>query len=307
MTHEHDHGDETNENCDCGGDCGCASAPYADGEEYDEIHEEPDPQLDPTKSPGFGRSLDSLADIEVSRDVTLGQVDPDELTASDTDPVADASARDLLADLESGSKKDRRRAALALAETDEPEAVVAELARAAVDDEDDDVRQFAVESLAKLRAEDAGDVARAVSYDDDDPWVRAEAVVALDRIDRERYAERMEDALDDDHHAIRRNGLISLFKLRGEDVLDDAIEMATDPSERVREWAAHVLGGIDDDRARRTLEGLATTDDSDIVALTARHARSADPDRFRRRFTGAMEEGDSLLPGEDLLNRQPTL
>ncbi|WP_433630117.1 HEAT repeat domain-containing protein [Halomicrococcus sp. NG-SE-24] len=308
--HQHDHDanrDDAPQDCGCGGDCRCTSDPYDDEPEYAEVEEDPDPQLDPTSSPGVGHTLDSLADIEVSRDVTLGEVAPDELTAGDTDPVADDSARELLDDLAEGSRKDRRRATLALAETDGSEAVVAALSSVALGDDDADVRQFAVESLAKLRAEGAGDVALAVSRDDDDPWVRAEAVVALDRIDREAYADRMDEALSDDHHASRRNALISLFKLRGEDVLDDAIEMATDPSERVREWAAHVLGGIDDDRARRTLEGMAISDDSDIVALTARHARSVDPDRFRRRFTGAMAEGDTLLPGEDLLNRQPNL
>lgn len=300
--HEREH------ECGCGDECGCgAGDPYSGAPDYEEVEEEPDPQLDPTSSPGYGHTLDSLADIEVGRDVTLGEVDPDELTASDTDPVADASARELLDDLAAGTRKERRRATLALAETDGSEAVVTALSRVALDDDDADVRQFAVESLAKLRAEDAGEVALAVSREDDDPWVRAEALVALDRIDRERYADRMAEALADDHHAARRNAIISQFKLRGEDVLDDAIELATDPSERVREWAAHVLGGIDDDRARRTLEGLATSDDSDIVALTARHARSVDPDRFRRRFTGAMAEGDTLLPGEDLLNRQPNL
>lgn len=303
----HDH--EQDHDCGCGSECGCGSAsdPYSDAPGYEEVEEEPDPQLDPTSSPGYGHSLDSLADIEVGRDVTLGEVDPDELTASDTDPVADASARELLDDLAEGTRKERRRATLALAETDGSEAVVATLSRVALGDDDEDVRQFAVESLAKLRAEDAGEVALTISRNDDDPWVRAEALVALDRIDRERYADRMAEALDDDHHAARRNAIISQFKLRGEDVLDDAIELATDPSERVREWAAHVLGGIDDDRARRTLEGLATSDDSDIVALTARHARSVDPNRFQRRFTGAMAEGDTLLPGEDLLNRQPNL
>ncbi|EMA46051.1 HEAT repeat domain-containing protein [Halococcus saccharolyticus] len=303
MSHNHDH----DHDCGCDSGCGCESNPYSDDPEYEEIEEEPDPQLDPRKSPGFDHTLDSLADIEVGRDVTLGEMTPDELTASDTDPVADASARELLADLEDGSKTERRRATLALAETDGSAAVVSALSQVALGDDDSDVRQFAIESLAKLRADDAGDVALAISHDDEDPWVRAEALVALDRIDREGYAERMEAALTDDHHAARRNALISLFKVRGEDIEDDAIEMATDPSERVREWAAHVLGGIDDDRARRTLEGMATSDDSDIVALTARHARSVDPARFRRRFTGAMEEGDTLLPGEDLLNRQPTL
>lgn len=309
MSQEHDHDHGQNHECSCGGDCGCSNSsdPYSDDPEYDEVEEDPDPQLDPTNSPGFGHSLDSLADIEVSRDVTLGEVDPDELTAGDVEPVADDSDRELLKDLMDGSRKERRRATIALGETTGSDPVVKALSSVAISDDDADVRQFAVESLAKLRADDAGDIALAVSYDDEDPWVRAEAVVALDRIDREGYADRMDEALSDDHHATRRNALISLFKVRGEDLLDDAIEMATDPSERVREWAAHVLGGIDDERARRTLEGMATSDDSDIVALTARHARSVDPDRFRRRFTGAMEEGDTLLPGEDLLNRQPNL
>lgn len=303
----HDHGGDANHDCGCGSDCGCSSDPYGDDPEYEEAEEDPDPQLDPTNSPGYGNSLDSLADIEVGRDVTLGQVDPDELTAGDVEPVADDSDRELLEDLMDGSRKERRRATIALGETTGSEPVVRALSSVAVSDDDPDVRQFAVESLAKLRADDAGEVALSVSRDDEDPWVRAEAVVALDRIDREKYEARMDEALTDDHHASRRNAIISLFKLRGEDVLDDAIELATDPSERVREWAAHVLAGIDDDRARRTLEGLATSDDSDIVALTARHARSVDPDRFRRRFTGAMAEGDTLLPGEDLLNRQPNL
>lgn len=283
------------------------SDPYSNEEDYDEIEETPDPQLDPRRSPGFGGEPDAIEDIDVGRDVTLGEMDPDELTAADTDPVADASPRELIADLRNGSKKDRQRAALALADTDGPESVVAALAGVALGDDDADVRQFAVESLAKLRADRAGDVAMEISREDEDPWVRAEAIVALDRIDRERYEDRMEEALADDHHAIRRNAVISLFKLRGEDALDDVLPLAGDPSERVREWVAHVLGGIDDDRARRTLEGMAISDDSELVALTARRARSVDPDRFRRRFTGAMEEGDSVLPGEDLLNRQPKL
>lgn len=305
--HDHEHG------CGCtdgnGGDSeGHACGAGGHGRDAEEATDgPPDPQLDPTRSPGFDRErVESLADIEVGRDVTLGEMDPEELTASDTDPVADASARDLLDDLDGGSKTERRRATLALADTEGSDAVVTALSRAALGDDDPDVRQFAVESLGKLGGERAAEAAREVSRDDD-PWVRAEAIVTLDRLDREAHADRMEAALDDDHHATRRNAVISLFKLRGEAVLDDVLPLAGDPSERVREWVAHVLGGIDDDRARRTLEGMAISDDSDIVAITARRARSVDPHRFQRQFTGAMEESETLLPGEDLLNRQPTL
>ncbi len=59
----------------------------------------------------------------------------------------------------------------------------------------------------------------------------------------------IEAALDDEHHAARRNALVSLFKLRGEDACDALVAAADDPSERVREWAAHLLGGVETNRA----------------------------------------------------------
>jgi hypothetical protein len=68
-----------------------------------------------------------------------------------------------------------------------------------------------------------------------------------------------------------------------------------------------MLGGIDDERARAALEEAADRDDSQLVRATASRALAADPDRFRRKFTGAMEGGKQPLPGEDRLNRQPDL
>ncbi|WP_380680418.1 HEAT repeat domain-containing protein [Salinigranum sp. GCM10025319] len=273
----------------------------------------PDPQLHPERSPGFGEDPAGLEDIEVDRDVTIGEASPEELRASDTEPVEDASWETLLAVLAGDDVVERRRVALALAErgdaldTEEVETVVRGLARAATTDDDDEVRQFAVEALGKLGEGDgvAIETARTLC-DDPEPWVRAEAVVALDRLDRAGNEDVLRAALDDDHHAPRRNAAISLFKLHGEDALDLLLAQVDDPSDRVREWAAHLLGGIDDDRARAALDRL-TDDDRDIVRRTAARALEVDAGSFRRQFGGAIDGTETTLPGEDELNRQPDL
>jgi hypothetical protein len=283
----------------CGGD--------GSDHEHPEAEEPPDPQLDPERSPGFGADHAGLDDIEVDRDVTIGEATLRELRSSDVTPIVDESTAEQVERLLEGDHVERRRAALALSEARPTETVVAALARAARTDDDADVRQFAVESLGNLGGERAGEVALAVSRDDD-PWVRAEAVVALDRLDRERHADRIEAALDDDHHAVRRNAAISVFKRQGEGARDILLDLADDPSERVREWAAHLLAGVDDERAEATLRAIAGDEtEPQVVRSTAARALEADPGRFRRQFTGALDRGDTTLPGEDHLNRQPDL
>ena len=300
------------EDCACGGDCACGDGGgHAHGHDHDHGHaapegEEPDPQLDPTRSPGYGTDHRGFEDIEVSRDVVIGTATPAELTASDTEPYADDAVESLLDDLIEGGSVERRRAALALGERESSPRVVEALTAVARADEDDDVRQFAVESLAALGGDRAADAILVAAREDADPWVRAEAVISLDRLDREGYADALWDALDDDHHAVRRNAMVSMFKLRGEGATDVLLAGLSDPSERVREWAAHMLGGVDDDRAREALAARAESDGSEIVRLTARNALAADPARFRRRFQGAAGR-DVTLPGEDLLNRTPDL
>ncbi|WP_254546346.1 HEAT repeat domain-containing protein [Halomarina pelagica] len=266
----------------------------------------PDPRLHPERSPGFGEHPGGLAAIEVDRDVTIGEASPEELSVSDTTPVADRDAEALCRTLEGGSVVERRRAALALADAGADDGRVGRALAGAASDDDPEVRQFAVESLGKRGGEVAADAARRL-VDDPDPWVRAEAVVTLDRLDRAAHRDRIEDALDDDHHAARRNATISLFKLRGEGALDVLLERADDPSERVREWAVHLLGGVDDDRARVTLDAAAESDESDLVRATAARALEVDPGSFRRQFSGALDEEDTVLPGEDALNRRPDL
>ncbi|WP_135807025.1 HEAT repeat domain-containing protein [Halorussus marinus] len=265
----------------------------------------PDPQLDPERSPGFDAEPAGLEDIEVDRDVTIGEATPAELAASDTEPVADDEVADLLDSLAGDEVVERRRAALALADREPAPAIVEAVSAAARTDDDAEVRQFAVEALAKLGGSVAAETALALT-DDPEPWVRAEAVVALDRLDRAAHEPAIEAALDDDHHAVRRNAAVSLFKRRGEGALSVLLGLVDDPSERVREWAAHLLGGIDDERAEEALARLAD-DESDIVRKTAARAREVDAGSFRRQFTGALEETDRTLPGEDDLNRTPNL
>ena len=267
-----------------------------------------DPRVHPEQSPGFGVDHAGLADIEVSReDVEIGEASPRELAATDVSRIASDTAREKLERLATGDAVERQRAALALAEEERGPAIVEALVTAGLEDDEADVRQFAVEALAKLGGERAGPAAVEIAADVD-PWVRAEAVVALDRIDREQYADRIERALGDDHHAVRRNALVSVFKRRGEAALDPLLDAVDDESERVREWAAHLLAGVDDDRAREALARLASDEtEPQVVRSTAARALEADPGRFRRQFSGALDRGDTTLPGEDQLNRQPDL
>jgi HEAT repeat protein len=266
-----------------------------------------DPRVHPEQSPGFGEDPEGLADIEVDRDVTIGEATPRELSATDLSPVASDSATEKIEALCEGDVVERRRSALALGEESPSEAVIEALVSVGLQDDDADVRQFSVESLGELGGERARGAAVAC-LDDDDPWVRAEAVVALDRLDRVEYESAIEAALSDEHHAVRRNAAVSLFKIRGEGLLDVLLEQTRDDSERVREWAAHLLGGIDNDRAEQRLAEVAD-DDSEpkVVRSTAARALEVDPGKFRRQFTGGIENDSSQLPGESRLNRRPDL
>jgi HEAT repeat protein len=266
-----------------------------------------DPRVHPEQSPGFGEEHDGLEDIEVSRNVNIGEATPRELQATDITPVASEAAAEKIGDLRDGDIVERRRAALALAEESRSETVVEALVQFGLNDEDADVRQFAVEALGELGGERAG-AAAVATLDDEDPWVRAEAVVALDRIDRQAYEAQIEAAVDDDHHAVRRNAAVSLFKLRGAETLELLLDQSRADSERLREWAAHLLAGVDDERAEERLRELAA-DESEprVVRSTAARSLDADPGKFRRQFTGGTENDSADRPGESRLNRRPDL
>lgn len=272
----------------------------------------PDPKLSPTRSPGFGADAVDLSEIEVSREVTLGTADPATFTATDVEPVAGATVADLRDALRAADRIERRRAAVALSKRPPTDEAVDPLLTAALEDPDADVRQFAVEALATHADETARRAVEAVAADEN-PWVRAEAVVALDAIDRDGARDVVERRLDDDHPAVRRNAMISTYRARGDDALDALLSGLGDPDERVREYAAELLGGLDDDRARRALAAVAAEDESALVRATADRALggAGTPARGRGRSPGTNRGRTSVPPGDDVdgddLNRSPDL
>lgn len=274
----------------------------------------PDPRLDPARSPGVGSGNRDVSEIDVGRNVTLGTATPGELTATDTEPVADATVAELCDALAHADAVDRRRAAVALSRRPPSDEAVEPLSMAARRDRDADVRQFAVEALV-THADGRTVEAIEAATEDEDPWVRAEAIVALDNVDREANASLIEAALDDGHPAVRRNAMISLYKLRGSGALATLLSGLDDPGERVREWAAELLGGIDDDRARRALSETAAADDSAIVRATAEralgHEVGAPPEGRRTNSGGANHRQTPANPGggtgADDLNEPPDL
>lgn len=266
-----------------------------------------DPRVDPEQSPGFGEDPEGLADIEVDRDVTIGEASPRELQATDLSPVVDDSVASKIDALENGDVVERRRNALALGDAEDGEAAVTALASRGLADPDADVRQFSVEALGQIGGDRAAKAAVG-ALDDENPWVRAEAIVALDRIDRAAHESDIEAGLEDDHHAVRRNAAVSLFKRRGEAMRETLLGQTRDESERVREWAAHLLAGVEGETVDRRLAEMAG-DESEpkVVRSTAARSLEVDAGKFRRQFTGGTEDQSSARPGESRLNRRPDL
>lgn len=210
--------------------------------------------------------------VEQVRDITLGSARPEDYSATDTAPVADASVADLRAEATDGDPADRRRAVLALAERDADDVVREDLATLARTDPDDQVRQFAVEALAKVGGDPA--VARELLAEDDDQWVRAEATVALDRMAREEHEAVFEDLLDDEASAVRRNALISLTRIRGEATREACLHALEDPDDRVREWAAKLLGAHDEDPEVEAALVAVAEDETEVDVVRETAARS---------------------------------
>ncbi|MFB6162263.1 MAG: HEAT repeat domain-containing protein [Halococcoides sp.] len=209
-------------------------------------------------------------EVAVDReDIQMGTASEADFVAADTDPVADDETAALIDRLRAEAATDRQRAALALADRTPTPAVIDALSERARTDPDPTVRQFAVEAIGDLAETTPEAVQSALT--DADPWVRAEAVVALDHLDRSGHASRIEDALHDDHHAVRRNAMISLWKNRGDDAREEILALVDDDSDRVREWVAELLGRIDHPDTTAALKTLQT-DETSVVAKTAAHA-----------------------------------
>ncbi|MDR5656438.1 HEAT repeat domain-containing protein [Halodesulfurarchaeum sp. HSR-GB] len=232
------------------------------------------------------------------RGVRLGTAEPADYSAADTTPVEDASIEELAAMLEDSAAPTRRRAVLALARRNPEPAVIRTLAELARSDPDDQVRQFAVEATGKLDGDPQ--VALDLLEADADPWVRAEAAVALDRLARDAHETTFETLLEDEAVGVRRNALISLVRIRGDGARDLLLEALDDPSDRVREWAVKLLGGFDDDETVRTALKRVLDDETEIevvreTAARSLGARGQDVEDLLEDGTGTASADDHML------------
>lgn len=240
----------------------------------------------------------------------------------ETDHMAEATLRDALTD---GERQVRRDATLALIDRAEEGGLNDDTRRALAErvenDGDADVRQFAVEALGVAGVGHSDETLRS-ALDDEDEWVRAEAVVALSRVAPDATAV-FEDLVSDDSPWVRRNALIALAKT-GDVPQSTLVErLKSDPHPAVREYAAAYLGDLADkddpegasdllaavlardpdafvrakaatglgdlgtERAERALEQEGLNDRSDDVRRAAKRAlaavRGIDPDRIGTR------------------------
>jgi HEAT repeat protein len=224
---------------------------------------------------------------------------------------------DLRRRLREGDAGERECAALGLVDVasdgDLATDTVALLRQVVTDGDDPRVRQFAVEALGYAPG-DLGRDAIERALDDPEPWVRAEAVVALCRVDP--TADAIREALEDEAGWVRRNAVVALGKtgeastdLLVDRITDDphdavreyacqylrddpadvercvrvlAAVLARDPGAFVRAKAADSLGDLGTDRAIEALQEFGVSDRSDDVQRAAKqalaHARGVDPE-----------------------------
>jgi len=187
-------------------------------------------------------------------------------------PAADeATLRDHLGDPDPMA---RREAALGLVDAAvdglDP-ATVDALADRVETDPDADVRQFAVEALGNATAAPAR--LRAATEDDDE-WVRAEAVVALSRARGEAATDSLRERLDDRSGFVRRNALIALGKVGTADADLLRERLKSDRHAAVREYAAEFLGHTPGDVAE-TVTVLAAVLARDPEALVRANAATS--------------------------------
>lgn len=233
-----------------------------------------------------------VQDPDVSRDVELGTAARADFTAPDTTPVADADVPTLLEMLESSAAPTRRRAILALAERRPGAEVHEELLGCLREDPDPEVRQFAVEALAKAGA-DPETIHEGL--DDEDPWVRAETVVSLKKVAPETAVDAFERMGSDPNPAVRRNALISLHHVQGADCVEALRDGLDDESERVREWAVRLLASVDAPGVESTLADHLESESSDIVRGAAGRALGGDVDVDISGGTATRQAGDHVL------------
>ncbi|MFB6195746.1 MAG: HEAT repeat domain-containing protein [Haloplanus sp.] len=165
----------------------------------------------------------------------------------------------------------RREAALGLVDVATgglDDATAEALADRAERDPDADVRQFAVEALGNAGT---GVETLRSALDDDDEWVRAEAVVGLSRAEDDAATEHLRPALDDESGWVRRNALVAFGKVGAADAETLRERLKTDGHASVREYAAEFLGHTPGDVSETVtiLAAVLARDPSALVRANA--------------------------------------
>lgn len=184
-----------------------------------------------------------------------------------TPAQSESACRDELAAEDAGRRREAALGLIGVAEGGLAAETVEVLQDRLRTDPDADVRQFAAEALGV--AGTGVDVVQRAMDADEDPWVRAEAVVAYSRAGG--YPDALRALLDDESGWVRRNALIALAKTGNTDQALLADRLKNDPHRAVREYAADYLGeqATDQESAVELLAAILARDPSAFVRAKA--------------------------------------
>ena len=143
--------------------------------------------------------------------------------------------------------------------------------RAALKDENEEIRHDALAALARIGGVDVVDALVEVLQQDPSVDVRYQAVLALSRINSEETVPAFLEALGDDHERIREIAVQALGRQTDDRVVDAlAGVLKSDPSREVRISAANGLGRLRDIRAVDALTEAMEDEDVEIRRAAAR-------------------------------------
>jgi len=232
-----------------------------------------DPRVHPEESPDSAGEPDGLEDIEVSRDVTTGDASPRELQATDTAPRA---APDRRRREDRGPRRRRsRRAPAGCAGVGEGRPTRPPRRADRIRPRGRRRRRAPVRSRGARRTRRRARRRSRGRGDDDPTRGSALAVVALDRIAGKRArADHRDGARRRPPRGRQERDGPAVQAARRGAVLRPAGAVARG-QQRLREWAVHLLAGVDDERAHPASTRSRTTRRSrKSSGSTARPARS---------------------------------
>jgi HEAT repeat protein len=103
------------------------------------------------------------------------------------------------------------------------------------------IRQKAVNILKKKNIDQAGEILTQVAINDQEPFVRKEAVKALAEFRKSSSEQTLIKAMNDPNRLVRKAALISFDKVSGKEIPTKIINMLKDPDPLVRMTAGKIL------------------------------------------------------------------